>query len=343
MSAALAGRDRGAEPPRPVLYGDRARWGLIHGDAMAALDLLPEDCVDAVVTDPPYGLGFAGAAWDGGALAGAAGFENFTRQWAGAALRLLKPGGYLVCFGAPRTFHRLVVGIEDAGLEVRDQLLWLYGSGVPKSRTLPGGLGSALKPAYEPILLARAPLETGTLVANAVLHGTGALNIEAARIVGARHANSNPCDQVGRWPANVLLGHEPECGERCSPNCVAGELDRVNPRARPSRFFYAAKASRAEREAGLEHVPQRAAPVFSGRTQRPRANVHPTVKPIALMRWLVRLAVPLGGVVLDPFTGSGSTGIAALLEGRQFLGMEREPEYVQIARARLAHWTTAVQ
>jgi site-specific DNA-methyltransferase (adenine-specific) len=325
---------------RPPLYGDLRRWGLVQADALWLLSELPSASVDAIVTDPPYGLNFNNQAWDGGALADGLGYQTFTRAWADQASRVLKPGGYLACLGASRTMHRAVAGIEDAGLDIRDQLLWLYGSGVPKSRLMAGGLGSALKPAYEPILLARAPLNPGarTLSAHVEAHGTGALNIDDTRLVQQRYRNPTTGELVGRWPANIALGHDPDCGNVCRTDCVVAELDHANPETRPSRFFWAAKTSRAEREAGLELHPKRRSPILSGSGSQPRANVHPTVKPIALMRWLVRLVVPSGGLVLDPFAGSGSTGIAAVLEGRQFVGIERESGYVDIARARIAHW-----
>jgi site-specific DNA-methyltransferase (adenine-specific) len=316
---------------KPVLYGDVQRWGLVEADTLALLPRLPDACVDAVVTDPPYGIDVVGAGWDhfgGGELAGPEAFERWTSAWAAQCRRLLKPGGYLLAFGAPRTFHRLVAGIEDAGLEVRDQVIWVNGEGVPKSRRLPGGLGTALKPAYEPILIARAPLD-GTVTANLAAHGTGALGIDAARVQG------------DRWPANVVLSHAEGCSASgCTEDCPLPLLDRQAPQVLPSRFFYAAKASRAEREAGCEELPSRTIALYTGKNRRPRVvrNIHPTVKPIELMRWLVRLACPPGGVVLDPFCGSGTTGAAALLEGRQFVGLEREAEFVDIARARITHW-----
>ena len=330
---------------QPPLYGDRRRWGLIQAEALWLLSELPMASVDAIVTDPPYGLNFHNQSWDGGALATGEGYQAFTRAWAEQARRVLKPGGHLACFGAPRTFHRLVAGIEDGGLEIRDQLLWLYGKGVPKSRRMPGGLGSALKPAYEPILLARAPLDpkTGTVGANVDAHGTGALNVDAARI--GRPA-SEPAGE-GFWPPNVALSHGAGCEPlACTPDCAIRLIDDIaarerHPGAPPvSRLFYAAKATRQEREGGCEQLEARVSSIFSrgARTPKPRANRHPTVKPIALMGWLVRLVVPPGGLVLDPFAGSGSTGCAAVLEGRQFVGIEREAEYVAIARARITHW-----
>jgi DNA modification methylase len=316
---------------KPVLYGDVRRWGLIEADTLELLPRLPDACIDAVVTDPPYAIDFAAATWDrfgDGRLPGPEAFERWTSVWAAECRRLLKPGGYLLAFGAPRTFHRLVAGIEDAGLEVRDQVLWLNGQGVPKTRRLPGGRGGALKPAYEPILVARAPV-AGPIVDNLTRWGTGALNIEATR------------GPDGRWPANVVFGHAAGCSAAgCSDDCPLPLLDRQVPEVVPSRLFYCAKASRAEREAGCEALPARTKPLYTGNDRTPRVvrNVHPTVKPLELMRWLVRLACPTGGVVLDPFCGSGSTGVAAMLEGAQFVGIEREPDYVGIAQARIGHW-----
>lgn len=318
------------------IYSDAGdRWRLIEGDAVLALSKLPSCSVDAVVVDPPYGISFAGNAWDGEAIqqAVSAGelpsaneaFARWTRVWATEARRILKPGGHLVAFGAPRTVHALTRGVEEAGLEIRDQLMWLYAQGMPKSRLLAGGLGTTLKPAYEPIVLARAPF-TGTTPRNLKAWGTGALNIDGARV-------------DGRWPAHVLLSHAERCKPaRCAPECPVGLLERQ--REDLSLMFFCAKATRAEREAGLEQFPVRSAQLYTGKTRPPRlrANQHPTVKPLAVMAWLVRLVTPPGGTVLDPFTGSGSTGAAALLEGRRFLGIEREPEYIDIACARLTHW-----
>lgn len=343
MSAAPARRT--ARPPLPTLYGDLRRWGLVQAEALALLKQLPAASVDAVVTDPPYGLAFKHQHWDGGRLADGLGFQAFTRGWAEQVARVLKPGGYLAAFGAPRTVHRLVAGIEDTGLEVRDQLLWLYGSGVPKSRRLPGGLGTGLKPSYEPIVLARKPLDraTPTIMANVAQYGTGTLNIDAVRITRP----TNEAAGEGFWPPNVTLEHEADCDEpngECHPSCVIPLIDHVaaeqrTPDSPPfSRLFYAAKAAQAEREAGLQGLAKERSPIFSGRLTAPRANGHPTVKPLGLMRWIVRLVVPADGLVLDPFTGSGSTGIGAVLEGRQFVGIEREAEYIAIARARVTHW-----
>lgn len=323
----------------PALYGDRQRWGLLHADALELLRLLPDRSVDAVITDPPYGIGFGDHAWDSGALTDGVKFERWTADWAREARRILRPGGYLAAFGAARTMHRLVSGVENAGLEVRDQVLWLYSSGIPKSRSTPDDLGTGLKPAYEPILLARAPLADTTARTHEEW-GTAMLDVGATRVQDELRGQniSSAGEVIARWPANLGLLHSLGCEKRrCEGQCAVRQIDQQSG-ADASRFFYAAKASRAEREGGLEALPQHHIGIFARSNVNARANVHPTVKPINVMRWLVRLIVPPYGVVLDPFSGSGSTGCAALLENRQFVGIEREAEYVEIARHRLTHW-----
>lgn len=309
----------------PPLYGDARRWALAQADALDLLHKLPDASVDAVVTDPPYGIDFNRQAWDGRNIRNAVGdtsrgagaFQTWISLWASECLRILRPGGYLVAFGATRTAHRLTAGIEDAGFEVRDQLAWLYGSGVPKTG-LHNGRSGTLKPGYEPIVLARKPRAQGDGLPD------GLLAIDAARIEG------------DRWPANVLLGHDRRCTRRsCARACPVGELDRQHPTRRPSRFYYCAKPARREREHGLGELQARTANIFGGRPTRPRRNVHPTVKPVELMRWLIRLTAPEGAVVLDPFAGSGTTGLAALAEHRQFVGIEQDETYTRIAVERL--------
>jgi DNA modification methylase len=317
--------------PKVSIHSDAGdRWRLVEGDSLRLMAKLPESCIDCVVTDSPYGIGFHGESWDGAGKAGShladgAAFAAWTQAWAAECLRVLKPGGHLLAFGSPKTFHRLTGGVEDAGLEVRDVLMWVYGQGTPKARKLPGGLAAMLRPAYEPILLARKPL-AGTTPRNVAEWGTGALNTEGCRV-------------NGYWPSHLALSHAPGCARGgCTADCPVSLLDAARPELRPSRMFYAAKASKREREAGCDGLPLQSDQLYSRPAPRLRRNVHPTVKPVSLMRWLVALVTPPDGVVLDPFAGSATTGIAALVEGRTFLGVEREPKYIGIARARLTHW-----
>lgn len=321
---------------------------MLEGDSLDLLGTLAPQSIDALVTDPPYGIDFQGERWDGSAIREAAArlgtgrlsagksYQAWTHALATAALGTLKPGAHLLAFGSPRTVHRLACGIEEASLELRDCLIWLYGTGLPKSRRLPGGKASALKPAWEPILLARKPLDA-PLEPNLATHGTGALSADACRI-------------EGRFPANVLLARAQLRRRRLRPGLRPRFVDEAAANARvpsttlrrASRLFYYPKASRSERDAGCKRLPARALDLFpnakNGRRPPPATNPHPTVKPLALMRCVVRLTTPPGGLVLDPFCGSGSTGCAAVLERRRFLGIEREAAYAEIARARIAHW-----
>jgi DNA modification methylase len=391
------------------------RWSIEQGNCVEIMQNMSESLVDAIVTDPPYGLEFMGKEWDkigdvrqpddatfhrsgvgpydrakvrhssapSYGIDGNQVMQEWHGMWACEALRVLKPGGYLLAFGGTRTSHRLTCALEDAGFEIRDVIMWLYGSGFPKSHNLKGdmnGWGTALKPAYEPIVVARKPFK-GTVAANVLANGTGALNIDGCRIstngevvhvpqsdpgaragvvgtdLGITRANKERFQQSqrdsierlneqGRWPANVILDEEAaemldtQSGERktSKPGTTANvpkfDGDVYNKSNTPqiewgygdsggaSRFFYCAKASRSERESGMND----------------NKNHHPTVKPVALMRYLVRLITPPNGIVLDMFLGSGTTGIAAILEGLRFIGIEREPEYIEIARARIKHW-----
>jgi DNA modification methylase len=324
-------------------------------------DVLPSlGAFSACVTDPPYGLKFMGEGWD--------------HQVPGAEFWRLVDAPFLLAFGGTRTHHRMACAIEDAGWQIHDCLMWLYGQGFPKGKT-------CLKPAYEPIILAR--------------HGAPWLNIDGCRIdpdasslrvrhntgggqIGwatGKHQNDSGGSPLGRWPANVLLDEDAAAllDEQSGELTITGfrteaSRSRWTDGASPlpgsgrtnaklteypgdsggaSRFFYCAKASRSERNAGCEGLPQVIAPTAveghrgnptakSGeRVYLPRGNHHPTVKPLALMRWLVRLVTPDGGTVLDPFCGSGSTLIAALREGRAAVGIELNERYCEIAAKRL--------
>ncbi|KWF90453.1 hypothetical protein WL95_27440 [Burkholderia cepacia] len=353
------------------------------GDCRDVLKTIADASVDAIVTDPPYELGFMGRAWD------RSGIAYDVAMWA-ECLRVLKPGGHLLAFSGSRTYHRMACAIEDAGFELRDQIMWIYGSGFPKSRNLGGdwnGWGTALKPAHEPICVARKPL-VGTVAANVLEHGTGALNIDACRV---STDESTPAEEAeaqayaaayvkGRWPANVIHDGSPEVLDAFAQFGVdkgqAARLDRRNsdktrntfgafsgttdvdfaPHDTPgsaARFFYCAKASRADRNEGCDALPDQKGGMNSntsgqhitrrdGWEPEPVKNNHPTVKPTELMAYLCRLVTPPGGVVLDPFMGSGSTGKACAREGFAFVGIDVTPEYVDIARSRIEYETNRV-
>lgn len=369
---------------------------LYLGDALEVVAGLPSASVDAIVTDPPYGLAFMGRGWDH-----AVPCVEFWREF----LRVAKPGAHLLAFGGTRTYHRLACAVEDAGYEVRDCVMWVYGSGFPKSLdvskaidkaagaeretlgwykaatrsgvtgglncsscneqghtfarvTVPAtdaarrwaGWGTALKPAWEPVLVARKPL-AGTVAANVLEYGTGALNIDGCRVGNtvetwpvSRTWGRPPVPTdgstgrtgrapAGRWPANLIhdgseevLAGFPRCtsgGQNATSTSVpgfGGGWSRpggvgFHDSGSAARFFYCAKASAGERGAD---------------------NLHPTVKPVDLMRYLCRLVTPPGGLILDPFMGSGSTGIAAKLEGFRFVGVELEAAYYETAQTRIA-------
>lgn len=315
---------------------------LIHGDMREQLPLLDENSFDAVVSDPPYDLtsgkkggsgqaslnlnspagrarigtgGFMGAKWDSTGIA----FDADTWR---AVLRVAKPGAYLLAFGGTRTHHRMMTAIEDAGWELRDCLMWIYASGFPKSALV------SLKPAYEPIVLARKPLN-GTIKGNIMRYGTGALNIEAARVPVENRGR-------GRWPANVL--HDGSVEVTAAFPYAAGQLTDRTSVGRKTRNTFGAFTKNPP--CAARNDPGNAARFFycarAAPSDRGKGNTHPTVKPTELMRYLVRLITPEAGIVLDPFAGSGSTGKAAQLEGRHFVGVEQQAEFVEMAERRIA-------
>lgn len=381
-----------------------------HGNNLNILPTLPDDTFDAIITDPPYELGFMGKKWDASGIA-----YNVT-LWA-ECLRVLKPGGHLLAFGGTRTYHRMTCAIEDAGFEIRDSIHWIYGSGFPKSLdvskaidkaagaerevirtvkktpsaggkntnegwvrpwadgkttmdiTAPAtddaqrweGWGTALKPAHEPIVLARKQLPD-TVANNVLTYRTGALNIDACRIqrepgdtsqaghrtatFGTQNTTSGgdgsggwEQNDLGRWPANIIL--DPDAAEELGPE---------------ARYFYCAKPSKKERNAGLDHLKKRdwksqgfrdnesthlSPRAGAGRTSA-NQNFHPTVKPLALMRYLIRLVTPPNGHILDPFAGSGTTLTAASLEGHHSTGIELTDDYIPIIKAR-TQWAAEQQ
>lgn len=343
---------------------------LIHGDCLEKLKELKDCSIDSIVTDPPYHLtsivkrfgkensspakhgkdgsfgrlskGFMGQEWDGGDIA----FR--TEVWE-ECLRVLKPGGHLIAFSGSRTYHRMAYAIDESGFEIRDQIMWVYGSGFPKSHNVGKkvceyeGWGTALKPAHEPIVLARKPFKC-SVASNVLEYGTGAININGCRVGDEKitinkledwsgfgeHKNPdyNSSVSVGRYPANFLHdGLEEEW----------------------SKYFYCPKANKKDRNEGCEDLEQqqyssdgRETPIENAyqRNNSVSSNNHPTVKPTELMRYLVRLVTPKNGTVLDPFMGSGSTGKAAVLEGFSFTGIELSEDYLKIAEKRINHAIT---
>ena len=396
---------------------------LVNGDCLEEVQKLVDKGiqVDSIVTDPPYHLtsiverfgkegsapakdkdgafkrqsvGFMGKEWDGGDIA-------FRKETWELFMKVLKPGGHLLAFSGSRTYHRMAVAIEDAGFNIRDQIMWLYGSGFPKSLNLGKsidkklgnervavgertrnvkpfdddngwnsnnttgnytytkgnteweGWGTALKPAHEPIVLARKPISENSIVANVLKHRTGGINIDTCRIEGEKQTrDSNPVMNSGKYAQNENADREettPDTKGRFPANVMHNGLQEDW-----ARYFYCPKTSKAEKNRGLEDLPIKKTSSMSGRRDShdmegynidndvtgrfvtEKQNVHPTVKPIKLMKYLCRLVTPKGGTVLDPFMGSGSTGIAAKDEGFEFIGIEREKEYFEIAERRIS-------
>ena len=425
---------------------------LILGDSVDKLKELDDNSIDSIVTDPPYGLSFMGKKWD---------YDVPSQEIFEECLRVLKPGGHLLSFAGSRTYHRMAVRVEDAGFEIRDQIMWIYGSGFPKShnigksvdkllgnerevigtkihsqkgvkaaeeRTTIGagafgepreaditkgtsqyeGWGTALKPAHEPIVMARKPLSEKTVVNNVLEWGTGGINIEESRISYKSkddmeirkntHRETNKLGdgnfgggkysqpvESGRFPANIILdeeagkildeqsgiskstggrsGNKEGVGQNGIYGQYSGEVKDGNPGlgdvGGASRFFYCPKTSKTDRNEGLEDFKGKqigtynahsadlknyggsslGAASMSGNNKmpQPKQNFHPTVKPTDLMLYLIRLVTPKGGTTLDPFMGSGSTGKAAVRGGFDFVGIEMDEEYMEIATARIQY------
>ena len=330
-------------------------------------------------------------------IEGQRGFQFWCEEWAREVFRVLKPGGHLLACGTPRSSHRMVCGIEDAGFEIRDCIAWLFGQGFPKSHNLEDGWGTALKPGHEPICVARKPFD-GTIEENFERWGVGALNIDRCRLEvtddeyaknasGDRGHEDNrtrnheafkmtagSASDIGRWPPNVALDEDAareldaQSGVRVSganptrrgsdkfrkifgkfkgeQNCTPA---RGADAGGASRFFFCPKPSRLERDYGCDDMPMLTPGECTDRQDgsaglRPYAgagrsgggrNPHPTVKPVNLMRWLIWLVTPPAGVVADPFLGSGTTGMAAVVDGYTFIGIEREPDYLETSYARI--------
>ena len=395
---------------------------LLNGDCIEQMQKLIDEGVqvESVVTDPPYELGFMGKSWDASGIA----FDKKTWE---LAFQLLKPGGYLLAFSASRNYHRMAVAVEDAGFEIRDQIMWIYGSGFPKSLNIGMGVdkkqgnervtvgertrnvkpfdddngwnsnnttgnhiytkgntewegwGTALKPAHEPIVMARKPLE-GTVVDNVLEHGVGGINIDECRVgkeileeqIAGRSNKIGTFERKdmitpkreGRYPANVMHDGSDVVndifpnskGSSGNGNAKVGETSKgaiplrrgeaplYNDEGSASRYFYCPKTAKSERNQGLVEFDDKQYS-HDGRKksienpyQRNKSiskNSHPTVKPVELMKYLCRLVTPKGGTVLDPFMGSGSTGMAAKDEGFDFIGIEREKEYFEISEQRI--------
>lgn len=418
-----------------MIYSKNKNYTLYKGQMQDVLDKLQQNSIDSIVADPPYELNFMGKGWDNQGIA----FQPDTWKH---CYRVLKDGGYLLAFGGSRTFHRIACAIEDAGFEIRDTIMWLYGSGFPKSMNLGlkmdkkqgfpdrghriavanrhhpdgtfepngevlppyeaktelgkqwNGWGTCLKPAYEPIIVARKPFK-GSLVDNILENGVGGINIDECRVdyngeipnIGGRpkhtrgegygfKALGEKCEAniQGRFPANVILTYDDTdfdevCGGFPSSDLPNGSLtkkyncnneiySKFPPRnefnsyqdnGSASRYFYCAKASKKDRDEGLDLFDSLV--ITDGRTksidnafnrgETLRKNIHPTVKPIELMQYLVRLVSPKGATVLDCFMGSGSTGKAVMFENRErnanyhFIGVEMTEEYLPICQARI--------
>jgi len=418
---------------KPEIYFDKVEIGegnyIFNGDNIQVLKTLPDNSVDSVVTDPPYGLKFMGKQWD---------YDVPSVELWKECYRVLKPGGYLLSFGSSRTYHRMAVKVEDAGFEIRDQIMWVYGSGFPKSHnigkaidkilgnerkilgtkanfSLDGskrnpnnhrvigesakeiqheygykkgwdtlvteghseweGFGTALKPAHEPIVMARKPFK-GSVAKNVLKWNTGGINIDDCRIgeelittngygINGFVASENykPSSHIGRFPANIIFDEEAgilldeqsgytktKSDKNYKHNKTNSDSDIFKSRGTytpredeggASRFFYCPKPSKKEKEEGLENLESKLlSRVNKGGLENDprwepklRKNTHSTVKPLKLIQYLIRLVTPIGGITIDPFFGSGTSGKSALKEDNdyKFIGIEKEKEYFDIS------------
>ena len=420
------------------LYSESKEYKLYHGSMLDMLEVIEPNSVDAIITDPPYELNFMNRSWDNSGIA----FQKETWQ---KCYEVLKPGGYLLAFGGSRTFHRIAVAIEDAGFEIRDIIMWLYGSAMPKGINIglaidkrngvdnrtgnirtdgkatigniyewangrPDtkeyeerkaqnewiGYNSQLKPAYEPIIVARKPIEN-SIVDNVLKYGVGGLNIDECRVgaeivsihnapkgtfaggeYGRGSDTSSYRDSVGRFPANVILtygetdyeevcggmpytkgnGGEPNYEKSNSENRVYVQGKNKNwhksgahfdDEGSAARYFYCAKATKFDRDEGLDSFEEQKSIRINAPREKeedkfsPKKNTHTTVKPVSLMRYLVRLVSPKGATIMDCFNGSGSTGKAVMLENKEFkkdykyIGIELTDEYLPISKARIEY------
>ena len=422
------------------LYSENENYKLYHGNMLDMLDVIEPNSIDSIVTDPPYELNFMNKGWDNAGI-------SFQKETWEKCLTVLKPGGYLLVFGGSRTFHRIACAIEDAGFEIRDTIMWLYGSGFPKSMNiglaidkkngieseiigtqtkgsspLPAnhsgnwcdnqkdgtfeikkatnewaGYGTALKPSFEPIIVARKPFK-GSCVDNVMQYGVGGINIDECRVktndtysypnggggssfgigkgIDGTRTTPTESNPLGRFPANTILTYDDtDFDEVCGgfpdtknskrspknnkdtvytntytpPKAIYTENNTYGDSGSASRYFYCAKASKRDRDEGLDLFSQekvndgRNTPIDNAfqRGETLRKNTHPTVKPTSLMQYLVRLVTPNGGTVFDPFNGSGSTGKAVMYEnhdrnkGYKYIGIELTEEYLPIAKARI--------
>lgn len=367
------------------LFSSDDKYKLYHGSMLELSEVIEPKSIDSIVTDPPYELNFMGKGWDRSGIA-------FQKETWRKCYEVLKPGGYLLAFGGSRTFHRIAVAIENRGFEIRDVIMWLYGSGFPKSLNMGlaidkkngvdnrtgnkvknamkgsgsgiynfnnpniasaeeyeeriarnewSGWGTALKPSYEPIIVARKPVE-GSVVDNVLKYGVGGLNIDECRLEPTG-------EDEGRFPSNTILTYDENDEQEVCENMPVEETGSA------SRYFYCAKASQKDRDDGLFEFSIKTSgqlterkegsdgiTAFTG-SRTPKRNNHPTVKPTELMQYLVRLVTPSGGTVLDPFNGSGSTGKAVMYENKErgskykYIGIDLSDEYLAISKARIEY------